>query len=139
MPRMATPAKRTSPAKRAKSAKLAPVRPGSSAKPFLRVYHSEALQQKTLRVLTALESARDPTAHRQDLADVGIELTSSGLYYCFVKPLKDAKAGFVLEQSASVGLVGVQQVLATVIRNIIARMDGPQLLSVGESLRQFMR
>jgi hypothetical protein len=34
--------------------------------------------------------------------------------------------------------VGVQQVMATVIRNIIARMDGPQLLSVGQSLRQFM-
>jgi hypothetical protein len=29
--------------------------------------------------------------------------------------------------------------MATVIRNINARMDGPQLLSVGQSLRQFMR
>jgi hypothetical protein len=29
--------------------------------------------------------------------------------------------------------------MAAVIRNIIARMDGPQLLSVGHSLRQFMQ
>jgi hypothetical protein len=139
MPSMATRSKRKSPAKSAPSTKPAPARSGSSAKPFLRVYHSEELQQKTLRVLTTLESARDPTAHRADLTNLAIELTSSGLHYCFVKPLKDAKAGFVLEQSASVGLVGVQQVMATVIRNIIGRLDGPQLLSVGNSLRQFMR
>ena len=54
-------------------------------------------------------------------------------------PLKVARAGFILEQSASIGMAGVQQVLATVIRNIIERMDGPQLLSVSQSLRQFMR
>jgi hypothetical protein len=36
-------------------------------------------------------------------------------------------------------MVGVQQVLSAVIRNIIARMDGPQLLAIGSSLRQFMR
>ena len=36
-------------------------------------------------------------------------------------------------------MVGVQQVIGTVIRNIIGRMDGPQLLSIGHSLRQFMR
>jgi hypothetical protein len=136
---MATPAKRKSPVKKAKSTKTAAIRSEPQARPFLRVYHSEALQLKTLQVLATLESARDPTAHRTDLADLANELTSSGLHYCFVKPLKDAKAGFVLEQSASVGLVGVQQVLGTVIRNIIARMDGPQLLSVGQSLRQFMR
>jgi hypothetical protein len=136
---MATPPKRSSTATRARSAKPTVAASGPPAKPFLRVYHSVELQQKTLRVLATVESARDPTAHRADLTNLATELTSSGLHYCFVKPLKDAKAGFVLEQSASVGLVGVQQVMATVIRNIIARMDGPQLLSVCHSLRQFMR
>ena len=44
-----------------------------------------------------------------------------------------------MEQSASLGMTGVQQIMGSVIRNIIGRMDGPQLLSVGNSLRQFMR
>jgi hypothetical protein len=35
-------------------------------------------------------------------------------------------------------MAGVQQP-APVIRNIIGRMDGPRLLSVAQSLRQFMR
>lgn len=112
---------------------------GPSARPFLRFYHSEELHQRTILVLANLESAQDPTAHRDALAELAVELASSGLHYYFVKPLKVAKAGFILEQSAAIGMLGVQQVMATVIRNIIGRMDGPQLLSVSNSLRQFMR
>jgi hypothetical protein len=112
---------------------------GPSARPFLRFYHSEELHQRTILVLADLESAQDPTAHRDALAELAVELTNSGLHYYFVKPLKVAKAGFILEQSAAIGMLGVQQVMATVIRNIIGRMDGPQLLSVSNSLRQFMR
>ena len=97
------------------------------------------LHEKTIRMLDTLESARDPTAHRNAFAEIAVELTNSGLHYYFIKPLKDAKAGFMVEQSASIGMMGVQQVMGTVIRNIIGRMDGPQLLSVGNSLRQFMR
>jgi hypothetical protein len=112
---------------------------GRPERPFLRFYHSEELHEKTILVLTALENAQDPTAHRGALADLAVELTNSGLHYYFVKPLKVARAGFILEQSASIGMLGVQQVMATVIRNIIARMDASQLLSVSSSLRQFMR
>ena len=112
---------------------------GSSAKPFLRFYHSKELRTKTNAVLTTLEGARDPTVHRGTLADLAVELTNAGLDYYFLKPLKLAKAGFVVEQSASLGMTGVQQLMGSVIRNIIGRMDGPQLLSVGTSLRQFMR
>jgi hypothetical protein len=136
---MDTRSKRRSRAQGAEAAKRVGDSYGPSAKPFLRFYHSEELHQKTIVVLTTLENARDPTAHRDALAELAVELTNSGLHYYFIKPLKVAKAGFILEQSASIGMAGVQQVIATVIRNIIARMDGPQLLSIGDSLRQFMR
>jgi hypothetical protein len=136
---MATRSKRQRAAKGPKSARPmeAPSRPPN--RPSFRFYHSEELHQEVMLVLTTIESARDPTAHRDDLAEVAVKLTSSGLHYYFVKPLKVAKAGFILEQSASVGMVGAQQVIGSVIRNIITRMDGPQLLSVVNSLRQFMR
>jgi hypothetical protein len=57
----------------------------------------------------------------------------------FMQPLKLAKPGFVAEQSASLGMVGAQQVLRTVIRRVIGRMDGAQLLSVCGSIGRFMR
>ena len=136
---MDNPSKRRPAAKSAQSTKPVPVASGSSAKPFLRFYHSAALRQKTLAMLTSLQSARDPTVHRGALADIAVELTNGGLDYFFLQPLKVAKAGFIVEQSASLGMTGVQQLMASVIRNVVGRMSGAQLLSVGKSLRQFMR
>jgi hypothetical protein len=96
------------------------------------------LHKKTLALLGKVERARDPTAHRDALADIVVELANSGLDYYFMKPLKLAKAGFILEQSASLGVAAVQQVMASVIRQVIGRMEGPQLLSVCSSIRLFM-
>ena len=67
------------------------------------------------------------------------ELANAGLDAYFMQPLKLAKPGFVVEQSASLGMVGVQQVLGTVIRRVIGRMDSAQLHSVCGSIGQFMR
>jgi hypothetical protein len=109
-----------------------------SATPFLRFYHSESLRAKTLTVLTVLEKAKDCKPHRDALADVVVELTDSGLEYYFMRPLKLAKAGFITEQSANLGLGAVKRVFGSVIRNIISRMDSPQLLSVCGSIRELM-
>lgn len=110
-----------------------------SAKPFLRFYHSEALRAKTLAVLSTIEKAKDAKQHRDALADIVVELTDSGLEYYFMRPLKLAKVGFFTEQSANLGIGAVKRVFGSVIRNIIGRMDNPQLLSVCKSVRQLMK
>lgn len=109
-----------------------------SSEPFLRFYHSRELRSNTLSLLSTLEVADDATAHRDALADVIVQLTNHGMDYYFMKPLKLAKAGFIVQQSASLGMAGVQQVMGSVIRNIIGRMNGPQLLSVSGSIRKLM-
>jgi hypothetical protein len=113
--------------------------PASSSRPFLRFYYPEGLHKKTLSVLDRIEKADDATALRDALADVVVELTNSGLDFYFLKPLEHAKAGFILEKAASVGMAAAQQVMASVIRQIIGRMESPQLLSVCGSIRQLMR
>ncbi|MBL8115489.1 MAG: hypothetical protein JNK60_21585 [Acidobacteria bacterium] len=117
------------------------VRPARKAapKPFLRFYFTEKLQAKALGVLDAMERAPDPVKHRDALADVVVELTNAGMAYCFLEPLKKAKAGFLVEQSANLGMSGALQVISSVIRNIIGRMGAPQLLSVCGSIRELMR
>lgn len=138
-PKRATPSKRK-PASTGKPVPKRPSRPSaSSSRPFLRFYYAEGLHKKTLAVLDRLEKAPDATTHRDALAGVIVELTNSGLDYYFMKSLKDAKAGFVLEKTASLGMAATQQVLASVIRQIVGRMEGPQLLSVCGSIRQLMR
>ena len=109
------------------------------AEPFLRFYHSEELRQKTLALLADIERAPDGSAHGAAISGLVAELTSSGLDYYFMRPLRLAKAGFIVEQTASLGLSGVQQVMGTVVRQVIGRMDRPQLLSVCGSLRDMMR
>jgi len=132
---MTTEPKGRSPAHDKRTAGTAHAAP---SRPFIRFYHPEALRKKTLAVLDALEQAGDPAGHRGALADIAAELTNSGLDYCFLRPLKQAGVGFIVQQSANLGIVGVQQVMGSVIRNIVGRMDGPQLLSVCASIRELM-
>lgn len=137
---MATSSKRAAdPAVKPQTVKPRAVKtPKTQAKdlPYLRFYHSEVLRTKTHTVLTALEEAPDPTQHRDALGDLVVELSDAGLNYFFMSPLKLAKPGFIVEQSASLGMAGARQVLGSVARNIISRMDKPQLLSVSASIRQ---
>ena len=142
---MATPSKRTPKAAAKTTAAVAPKAPAkahtkASAKalPHVRFYHSEALRAKTLAVLTALEESPDPTKHRDALAKLAVELTDAGMDYCFIRSLKQAKPGFLIEQSASLGMAGALQLIGSVVRNIIGRMDGPRLLSVSASIRQLI-
>ena len=90
-------------------------------------------------MLGKLEGAEDAAAHRDILADVVVELTNCGLDDYFMMPLKRAKAGFVVQQSANLGMAGAQRVMATVIRQVIGHMQHPQLISVCGSIRQFMK
>ena len=111
---------------------------GEKAKPFLHFCHSIELRTKTLRLLDTLEHAPDPEKHRDALADIVVELTYSGLDFYFMKPLKLAKAGMLTEQFANIGMAGGLQILGSVIRTVIGRMETPQLLSVCQSVRQLM-
>jgi hypothetical protein len=135
---MATASKRVSPLKGKPSAKLLAAPPESKSKPFLRFYHSEALRKKTLSQLGVIEQAQDSAAHSAALADLVVELTNAGLDYYFMKQLKLAKPGFIVEKSANLGMAGAQQVMGSVIRQVIGRMDSTQLLSVCGSIRQLM-
>lgn len=105
-------------------------------RPFLRFYHSEDLRVKTLAMLDTVEQAQDSTRHREELSDVVLELTDAGMEYYFMRPLKLAEVGFVTEKSARVGMGTIKRVMSPVIRNIIGRMDTPQLLAVCGYIRE---
>ena len=132
---MPTPAKRAAPV----TAKRTTTKAGEAvSKPFLRFHHSHELRVKTLKVLVAVENAEEATAHSAELIELVLELTESGMDQYFLQSLKATKANFVVQQSASLGLAGVQKVMGTVIRNILGRMDDRQLRAVCGSIRQFM-
>ena len=77
------------------------------------------------------------TEHRGARADLVVELTNCGLDTYFIQPLKQSGPGFMVQQSANLGMASVKQVMGSVIRQIIGRMDGAQLHSVCGSIRHF--
>jgi len=85
-----------------------------------------------------VENAEKATAYSGELTELVLELTDHGLDQYFLQSLKATKANFVVQQSAALGMAGVQKVMGTVIRNILGRMDDRQLLVVCGSIRQFM-
>jgi hypothetical protein len=112
---------------------------GAAGLPYLRFYHPVSLRTRTLAVLDALETAEDATSQREALAEIVLELTESGLGYYFVKPVQDAKVGYLAEQSTKLGIAGILRVMGPVTRRVIGGMDAGQLLSVGNHIRHLMK
>jgi hypothetical protein len=135
---MASASTRVNPAKRKQTTKARSPRSESPAAPFLRFHHSTALREKTLALIGTIEQADNPRAHREALSDLVMELTKSGMDAYFMQPLRLTRPGMLVEQSAGLGLAGVQQVMGSVVHQIIGRMNGDQLRSVCNSIRQFM-
>jgi hypothetical protein len=105
------------------------------AEPSMRFHHSRALRAKTHAVLDALEAAPGHPRHGDALADLVAELIDAGMDYYFMRALKQAKVGFVTEQSARMGLSGAVKLMASVNRKFIVRMDQDQLLVVAQHIR----
>ncbi len=137
--RVPTSAKRPSKTAAARPRRAARGSSSPSRKPFLRFYHSDALRAKTLAVLALVEKSKNPTEHRSALAEVVSELTDSGMDFYFLRALTVAKAGFLTQQTAKLGMSATTGVLGSVIRNVIGNMDALQLLAVCGYIRQLMK
>ena len=106
--------------------------------PCFRFYPSRDLHSHLIEILDEIQNSADATACRAKLSDCVKELTAGGFDYYVAGPLKDAKVGFVTQQTANLGLLGVQQVMTPVIRNIIGRLEHAQLQAIAQSIRQLM-
>jgi hypothetical protein len=113
--------------------------PPSPQPPSLRFCYAEELHAKVLHLLDTLEQAEDPTKHRGALGDLVVELTNAGMDYYFLQPLHVAKAGFVVQQTANLGVASATRIMAPMIRTIIGRLDKTQLLAIAGYIRQLMR
>lgn len=128
----ATPPAAKAPAKAKATPKAATK---ASTQPSLRFYHSKELRAKTEAVLSALEAKPDHPEHGESLAELVNELIDAGMDYYFMRALKEAKVGFMGEQSAKLGMSGAVKLISSVSRKFIVRMDKDQLLVVASHIR----
>lgn len=149
--RISGAAVKKSPARKAPTATAAAVQAVTPAKrrekpaevvdtsPYLRFYPARNLHSRLIEILDQIEHSSDATLHRTRLSESVSELTAAGLDYYFTRTLKEAKVGFVTQQSANIGLIGVKQLMAPVIRNIVGRLEHAQLQAIAQSIREFMK
>jgi hypothetical protein len=107
-------------------------------KPSLRFFFSAALRARMTKTLDAIDEASDPRAHVGDLAAVVSELSEAGFDYYFLRALRQAKVGFVVQQTASVGVSGALRFMNPVFRSALGTMDARQLRVVAAHVRHLM-
>ena len=110
--------------------------PKVAEQPSLRFHHTTSLRAKTDAVLNALEAKPEAPKHGEAMADLVHELIEAGMDYYFLRALKKAQTGFVMEQSARLGLSGAVRIISSVSRQFIERMDRAQLLIVSRHIRE---
>ena len=110
--------------------------PKVAEQPSLRFHHTANLRAKTDAVLNALEAKPEAPKHGEAMADLVHELIEAGMDYYFLRALKKAQTGFVMEQSARLGLSGAVRIISSVSRQFIERMDRAQLLIVSRHIRE---
>jgi hypothetical protein len=107
----------------------------TATKPSVRFFHSTALRKRADVVLARIERDDDATQHASALSSVVVELTKTGLDYYFLRPLQEAKFGFVARQTANLGMSGALRVMSPIIGRILAGADTPQLRGVARHIR----
>ena len=107
-----------------------------AAKPSLRFLYSPALRKRTDAVLARIETDKDATRHAGALSRVVSDLTAAGLDYYFLRPLEEAKFGFVARQTAKLGVAGALRFMSPMISRILAGADAPQLRGVAQHIRR---
>jgi hypothetical protein len=106
-----------------------------AAKPSLRFFYSAALRKRTDAVVARIERDEDATQHAGTLSSVVSELTAAGLDYYFLRPLEEAKFGFVARQTAKLGVSGALRFMSPMISRILTGADTPQLRGVARHIR----
>lgn len=104
-----------------------------------RFYLSPGLEERLESVLSRIESGKDARRHQAELSETIVALVAEGLDYYILRTVKAAKAGFLLEQTATLGIVGVKQVLGPVVPKIVGRLDHEQMRSVAGTIRELMK
>lgn len=110
----------------------------TAAKPSLRFFHSPALRTRTTKVLGAIDRDPDATRHAGALSSLVVDLTEAGFNYYFLKPLQQAKVGFVSRQTANFGMAGALRMMSPVIRSILAGANTTQLRAIAGHIRHLM-
>ena len=94
----------------------------------------EDLRSRTEDVIAAIRKSSAPKELSDDLAEVVVELTRTGLESYFIAPLKRAKVNAVALGSAKVTVATAGKSLPLLVRRVAGMLSGRQIIEIAEFL-----
>ena len=96
------------------------------------------LQKRAEAVIEAIREDPTPRAWADDLAEVIVELTNTGLDSYFLAPLERIEVGSFAFGTARVGVAAAGKSLPTIVRRVVGGMTDDQLKELVEVMDEMM-
>ena len=111
---------------------------GESGRALIAFEISSDLRERIEAVIAEMRDAEKPKQHVAELVTVVLEMTDVGLDYYYLRPLGAIEAGFVLRNTAKVGLAAAKKSLPLLIRKVVSGLSDKQLLALTDVLEEMV-
>ncbi len=96
------------------------------------------LRNRAEAIIEKVRGDTTPKAHADELIEIIVELTHTGLHAYFLAPLERVEVGTLALGTAKLGVATAGKSLPTLVRRILGKMDDDQLREIVEILDEMM-
>ena len=98
----------------------------------------EELRLRAEEVIESIRSDSTPKAHADELIELIVELTHTGLGSYFLVPLERVEVGAITMGTAKVGVAAAGKSLPTLVRRVLSKMNDDQLRGIVEAMDEML-
>jgi len=96
------------------------------------------LRERAEVIIEKVRGDRTPKAHADELIEIIVELTHTGLHSYFLAPLERVEVGTIALGTAKLGVAAAGKSLPTLVRRVLGKMSDEQLREIVEVLDEMM-
>ena len=96
------------------------------------------LRERTEAIIEKVRTDTTPKAHADELIEIIVELTHTGLHSYFLAPLERVEIGTLGLGAARVGVATAGKSLPTLVRRVLGKMSDDQLREIVEIMDEML-
>jgi len=96
------------------------------------------LRERAEAIIEKVRGDTTPKAHADELIEIIVELTHTGLHSYFLAPLERVEVGTLALGTAKLGVAAAGKSLPTLVRRVLGKMSDDQLREIVEVLDEMM-
>ena len=98
----------------------------------------EELRDRAEEMIRTVRADPTPKAHADELIELIVELTHTGLHSYFLAPLERVEVGALAMGTAKFGVAAAGKSLPTIVRRVLGKMNDDQLREIVEILDEML-